>query len=132
MSPTGSEPLDAGDPRLDLDAHLAEHLDERHPGRVEADVRPSCSSASGWSAAATSQADAAEGSPGTSSSNGRSFAGPVTVVMRPSRWIGTPMKASIRSVWSRVGPGVSMIVSPVALSPASAAAPSTWALATGS
>ena len=46
---------------------------------------------------------------------GSAFARAGHRVLPPSRWIGTPMKASIRSVWSRVGPGVSMAVSPLAL-----------------
>ena len=44
---------------------------------------------------------------------------------------GAPSQASSRSVWSRVGPGVVMVVRPSAASAARVTAPSTWALATG-
>ncbi len=89
------------------------------------------SSASGWSAAAASQKAADEMSPGTSMSRAAKPTGPSIVVVEPSRWTGAPSQASSRSVWSRVGPGVVMVVRPSAASAARVTAPSTWALATG-
>ena len=96
------------------------------------------SSASGWIAAATSQGIAAERSPGTSSERGAGRAGPwivVTVPWPPSgeRWrsMGTPIQASRRSVWSRVGPATVIRVSPSAESAARQTAPRSCALGTG-
>ena len=69
-------------------------------------------SASGCRAPATSQAAADEMSPGTVRERAAYPAGPSMVVTRPSRRTGAPSQASMRSVWSRVGPGTSMLVVP--------------------
>ena len=88
--------------------------------------------ASGWIAPATSQAAAEERSPGTTRSRAANPTGPSIVVSVPTRTTGAPSQPSMRSVWSRVGPGTEMRVRPAAASDASVMHPSTWALATGS
>ena len=90
-------------------------------------------SADGCTAAATSHVPADWRCRRAPRASGRgSRPDPTIVVRRPSRATGTPIQASSRSVWSRVGPGTSMSVRPGAASAASVTAPSTWALATGS
>ena len=70
-------------------------------------------------------------SPGTVIERAAKPAGPSIVVTRPSRRTGAPSQASMRSVWSRVGPGTSIVVRPSAASAARVRQPMTWALATG-
>ena len=99
----------------------------------------STSSASGWAAPATSQKAAAEMSPGTASSSGRTTWPPAI----DTRWApslpppptasdatSTPRARSIRSVWSRVAVASVTDVTPSAARPASRMADFTWALGT--
>ncbi len=58
--------------------------------------------------------------------------GPSIVVRWPSRRTAAPSQPSRRSVWSRVGPGVSIVVRSGRGERRELTAPSTWALATGS
>ena len=81
--------------------------------------------------AATMKKAAAEMSPGTSISPGRSPRAGRIVTVSPLRWTSAPAAASIRSLWSRLGAGSTMLVSPSAISPASSRHDLTWALATG-
>jgi hypothetical protein len=84
--------------------------------------------------AATTQNAACDGSPGTSTSSGRSTEGRRrTTRPAPSRVTLTsaPASASSSSVWARVATGSRTTVSPAAASPASRTADFTWALATG-
>ena len=93
------------------------------------------SSASGWTAPATSQNAAAETSPGTCSSIAAT-ALPPSLSRPPShrppsvRSTGTPRARSIRSVWSRVATASRTVVRPSARSPASRIADFTCALGT--
>ena len=81
--------------------------------------------------AATTQKAAWDGSPGTSSSNGRRGEG--RTVIRPGSIVtSAPARASSSSVWARTGSGSRRTVSPSAPRPASSTAPFTWPLATGS
>ena len=87
----------------------------------------------GTSSPAASRKAAEEMSPGTAMSSGvRGRLGRSLVVTRPSTRIGAPMAASMRSVWSRAGPGWRTMARPSLYSPASSRADLTWALATGS
>ena len=136
-SPTGSGPLSRSDPLLSpvtmsISAPISRSTSTiaRRDGLRLTSTRRS--SASGCRAAATSHAAADEMSPGTVSDRARSAPGPSIVVVRPSRRTDAPSHASSRSVWSRVGPGDSMVVVPSAASAASVIAPRTCALATGS
>ena len=85
----------------------------------------------GTIAAPAIQNAAALASPGADTSKGRSAAPGRTVILGPSTSISAPIAASIRSVWSRDGPGSSIVLAPSARSAASSTALLTCADATG-
>ncbi len=85
----------------------------------------------GNSDAATSKNAADEKSPGTVKSSGCSSLPGCRTMVSPCVTRSAPIAASIRSVWSRAGPGWTTAVAPLACNPANKIALFTWALATG-
>ena len=117
---------------LDVGAHVAQHVDDAGARWVQADVldddvgvrverrpRPARPRPRRCRRARSCRAP-------------RSRPDRPTVVTGPSRRTGVPSQASMRSVWSRVGPGAVMVVVPLAARAASVRQPMTWALATRS
>ena len=98
-------------------------------------TRSMVTAAPGVIAAATRKKAAEEISPGTSTRQARGRCPPrsLTEANPPalSRPSAIPKPRSMRSVWSRQGPGSRTVVSPSAYSPASSRQDLTWALATG-
>ncbi len=86
----------------------------------------------GTSTPAATRKAAELGSPGTRTCSSSSSSALTTVTCRPLRWIATPARSSIRSVWSRLRAGSPTVVAPSAASAASSTQDLTWALATSS
>ncbi len=86
----------------------------------------------GTSTAAATQKAALERSPGTAIDSSPSSSTRRTVTRPPSRSIGAPAAASIRSVWSRLGFGSTTVVGSAVLMPAISTHDLTCAVATGS
>ncbi len=72
------------------------------------------------------------GSPGTLTSLEQQLVGVDDRHARPLRWMATPARSSIRSVWSRLRAGSPTVVAPSAVSAASSTHDLTCALATAS
>ena len=72
------------------------------------------------------------GSAGTATASSCSSSAFTAVTWRPLRWIETPARSSMRSVWSRLRLGSATVVAPSAASPASSTHDLTCALATSS
>ena len=92
---------------------------------------------SGSHAAAASRNAAPEKSPGTRTSAATRVCPPRTLTRRPpcssaSHSSAMPNAGSMRSLWSRAGPGSVTRVTPSAANPASSVQPATCALAIGS
>ena len=95
-----------GRANVDTRRPSAQQPHEREAGGVDARRPRGSARASGCSAAATSQADCGRRIPGHVERRTALVAPARSAsVTRPSRRTGTPVQASIRSVWSRVGPG---------------------------
>ncbi len=105
----------------------------RKPVRVQlTPTSPSSRREPGTSTPAATMNAAELGSPGTRTRSSTSSSALTTVTWRPLRWMFTPARRSIRSVWSRLRAGSPMVVAPSAASAASSTHDLTCALATGS
>ena len=118
MSPTGSPISSPVTVDVDRRAHLAQDVDVRDAGRVQAHALERRGREPGTMHAATTKNAADDGSPGTSISNGRGSPardphGPVVGPVQRRR----PSAPSIRSVWSRLGAGSTISVVAVGLEP---------------